>query len=592
MKTGKFFKKVTLATTISLALSQSVWAMPSGGTVESGTVTGFSANPASGATFTANGASIINWDAFGIAAGENMIFNTENGALLNRVTGGNISEIFGTLNQIGGNPMYLVNPNGILVGKGAVINANNMVLSTLEMTSSNFLIGNYILTTPSGKDIAAPIQIKGAKINNSPISSTIDDGYGNQYQAIQGNGNFTAIGGTIDIADGVTFDIGTSSNLHLYAANDAKVEENAPSFGNFDATNNEKNIINFSDSKIRGSGAFDILGGTVNISGSKLYYGGNWSNIQSYNHNQNNDLWTSTGTVTIENSDLFSTSEYGWIQIMGKSVKISGSTIRDPYPTIYAVKTRKNHADTDTIMFDFEMTPSNRISISDKSSINGKLETTLIGGTITTANKSTISSDGELYIVASTAASKKSSDYSYYSTGTPGTIAVSEDSTIIHKGLDITDKIATTRIIPDEPSDPSDITPTNGANDKENIANGKAAMNELLANAKSADALAIATRDLVQRVNNETVDSRAKAAQVSGILLAIQENKDLADTEKTALQREVSQIFTPTQTANAEGNSTTDGAAQLGTAAATGDSQPKDANLTISTEETSNIAGL
>lgn len=592
MKKGKFFKKAALAATICLTLSQSVWAMPSGGKVESGNITGFSANPTSGATFAANGASIINWNAFGIAAGEKMTFNTVNGALLNRVIGSNISEIFGTLNQVGGNPMFLVNPNGILVGKGAVINANNMVLSTLEIASSNFLNGNYTFTTPNGKDIAAPIKIKSAKINNSPMVSASEDEYGNQYQEIQGNGNFTVIGGTIEISDGVTFDIGTSSNLQLYAANEAKASE----YGKLDTTNTQKNIVTFSNSALLSNGAFDILGGTVNINDSKLYYFDR-PTIQSYNHDWRNNIYTSTGTVTIKNSKLFSTSEYGWIQIMGESVKISGSTIDDPYPTIYAVQTKKDHPypDPDDIMFDFEMMPNNRISLSNNSSLNGRFEVTLISGTISVANNSTINTTGDnLFVVASTAATKKmfsGYDYEYSATGAPGIIAVSEDSKIIQKGVDVTNKIATTRVVPDEDPDPSDVIPI-GKDDKENIANGKTAMESVFAKANNKEALITATRELIQGVNKEAVTNRAKAAQVSGILLAIQENKTLSNKEKIALQNEVSQTFTPTQTANSEGNSTTDSAAQLGTTAATGNSQPKDTNATVPAEETSNIEGL
>lgn len=61
-------------------------------------LSGLSANPASGATIATNAASIINWQNFGLLSGEVLNFNTANGALLNRVIGGNLSEIYGTLN--------------------------------------------------------------------------------------------------------------------------------------------------------------------------------------------------------------------------------------------------------------------------------------------------------------------------------------------------------------------------------------------------------------------------------------------------------------------------------------------------------------
>ncbi|MBQ5733712.1 MAG: filamentous hemagglutinin N-terminal domain-containing protein, partial [Selenomonadaceae bacterium] len=138
-----------LAALVTMALSSgSVFAaanMPTGGSVISGSVTGITdGTVANNGTLSTNGNSIINWQDFSIGAGNVLNVNTANGALLNRVVGNSLSEIMGTLNQTGCYPMFLVNPNGILVGATARINASELVLSTLDIDNDDaFTSGQY-----------------------------------------------------------------------------------------------------------------------------------------------------------------------------------------------------------------------------------------------------------------------------------------------------------------------------------------------------------------------------------------------------------------------------------------------------------------
>lgn len=85
---------------------------------------------------------IINWQDFSIAAGETTQFLQPSAAAvaLNRVISGNPSNIFGTLSANGG--VILVNPNGILVGAGGVVDVGGlMVMSTLNVDDADFLDG-------------------------------------------------------------------------------------------------------------------------------------------------------------------------------------------------------------------------------------------------------------------------------------------------------------------------------------------------------------------------------------------------------------------------------------------------------------------
>ncbi|MBO6205187.1 MAG: filamentous hemagglutinin N-terminal domain-containing protein [Selenomonas sp.] len=120
--------------------------MPTGGTVVTGAdnLTGFAANPASGATIASTGDALINWASFDIGAGNILNFNTAAGTvLLNQVTGADMSYINGTLNDLGSGHLILANPHGIFVGSTGVINANYLTLSTmqnLDVTGFNKLI--------------------------------------------------------------------------------------------------------------------------------------------------------------------------------------------------------------------------------------------------------------------------------------------------------------------------------------------------------------------------------------------------------------------------------------------------------------------
>lgn len=85
--------------------------------------------------------SIIHWENFSIGSGESTIFEMpgESSASLNRVTGSGLSAIDGLL-QANGN-VWVINPNGIIVGPNGNIDAAGITLSTLDIDDNNFLQG-------------------------------------------------------------------------------------------------------------------------------------------------------------------------------------------------------------------------------------------------------------------------------------------------------------------------------------------------------------------------------------------------------------------------------------------------------------------
>lgn len=260
MKWKNSFKKGSLAAFVTLALTGSALAMPTGGTVENGSVNvdaaNFGANDAianvaNGATITPQTNSIINWEAFNIAQGEALHFNTTNAALLNRVTGAQMSELLGQMTQVGGNFLYLVNPNGIHIGGTASFDVSNLTLSTLNVASEDFL--SYVTAAkpylPSQQDAA-----KGAK------TITVDQG-----------AHFNAAGplmlqaSKVTVADGVTFVATPSPMPHAFYITAAKSNSGLDNTTKTEAGN---------DVVFRGEAKnFDIismLGSNITLDGAKL----------------------------------------------------------------------------------------------------------------------------------------------------------------------------------------------------------------------------------------------------------------------------------------------------------------------------------
>ncbi|MDH6232250.1 filamentous hemagglutinin family protein [Mesorhizobium soli] len=131
----------------SPVLAQSV--LPTGGQIVSGSGT----ITTNGNAMTINQSTdrmIANWQSFSIGAGNSVTFNQPGASsvALNRVVGQDPSQILGSLTANG--QVFLVNPNGIVVGKDASVQAGGFVGSTLGISDGDFLAGNYRFTGSGG----------------------------------------------------------------------------------------------------------------------------------------------------------------------------------------------------------------------------------------------------------------------------------------------------------------------------------------------------------------------------------------------------------------------------------------------------------
>jgi filamentous hemagglutinin family protein len=91
---------------------------------------------------------IIDWRSFSIKADERVQFAQPSvrSATLNRVSGDQVSLILGRMDANG--QVFLVNPNGIIFGKGAQINVGSLIASTANISNNNFLQGKLVFDQP------------------------------------------------------------------------------------------------------------------------------------------------------------------------------------------------------------------------------------------------------------------------------------------------------------------------------------------------------------------------------------------------------------------------------------------------------------
>ena len=90
--------------------------------------------------------------------------------------GSDPSSILGSLSANG--KVFLVNPNGMLFGQGAQVNVGGLVASTLDITDSDFMAGNYKFTGTGSGAVAQPgpinadggyVALLGANVSNQGV---------------------------------------------------------------------------------------------------------------------------------------------------------------------------------------------------------------------------------------------------------------------------------------------------------------------------------------------------------------------------------------------------------------------------------------
>ncbi len=144
---------VTAAGTLTLASALSAspaHALPQNGTVVGGSATISQSNATSMTINQSSTRTAINWTGFGIGANETVKFVQpgRDSIALNRVTGQDPSLIYGKLSSNG--QVWVINPNGLLVGAGAQVQTGSFLASTMNIGTDDFMAGKNVLSGTPG----------------------------------------------------------------------------------------------------------------------------------------------------------------------------------------------------------------------------------------------------------------------------------------------------------------------------------------------------------------------------------------------------------------------------------------------------------
>jgi filamentous hemagglutinin family protein len=142
------FRRKAVALGVAMAIASSAYANPTGMSVVAGQATAQTIGNLMQITNTPG--AILNWQQFNIDVGQTTQFIQQNTAsqVFNRVTGGDVSQILGTLQSNG--QVFLINPAGVFFGQGAVVDTAGFLASTLAASNTDLLNGHLRFNDSTG----------------------------------------------------------------------------------------------------------------------------------------------------------------------------------------------------------------------------------------------------------------------------------------------------------------------------------------------------------------------------------------------------------------------------------------------------------
>jgi filamentous hemagglutinin family protein len=198
------FTRRLIQLAVASCFATAVHANPTGPSVVSGAAT-FDA-VGKNLTVTNTPGAIINWQGFSIRADEVTRFVQPGAAsaVLNRVTGTEQSALLGQLLSNG--RVFLINPNGVTVGAGAVIDTAGFVASSLNLSNEDFLAGKFRFTDPG---------TAGTVVNGGTINAGSNGTVYLIAPAVENHGLITAPGGEVMLAAGKSVEIVSTASPDL-----------------------------------------------------------------------------------------------------------------------------------------------------------------------------------------------------------------------------------------------------------------------------------------------------------------------------------------------------------------------------------------
>lgn len=251
-------------------------------------------------TVTNSPNAIINWNSFSIANGETTRFvqQSASSAVLNRITGQHPSQIFGSLQSNG--QVLLINPNGIVFGRGAQVDVRGLVASSLDISNQDFLNGRKRFKASD----------KAGKVHNAGSLNTANGGQIFLIAPqVENSGIINAPGGQILLAAGRSVQLVDSANPDLHVVVSAP-EDQALNLGQIVAQAGKIGIY----------GALIKQRGSVQADSAVLGEGGKIVLKAS------RDTLLEAGSVTTVRNSL---GQGGQIEVLGNRVGMMGDALLD-----------------------------------------------------------------------------------------------------------------------------------------------------------------------------------------------------------------------------------------------------------------------
>lgn len=303
----------------------------------------------------------INWKSFDIGKNKEVEFKqpNENSVAYNRVTGGNASQIQGKLKANG--KVYLANPNGVIITKGAEINVAGLLATTkdLEQISEN---GNSNTNTNTNtntnkftrKAKEGKVLTEGQVINEGEIKAQ-DFVVLNGDQVIN-KGEISSNNGKVHLSSGYNFTFTLSDSGISVALEDNTVQgivENEGSIKAGEITLSAKGRKQALDSLVVNNGVLEAT--KVRNTNGKIVLSAD--NVQLNNESNIKGEIVSFGADVTSNNELKDnikiTSKTGSkvtspkIDFKGKSVNINGNFGREDSTTHYKDEQLKTEVNID-----------------------------------------------------------------------------------------------------------------------------------------------------------------------------------------------------------------------------------------------------
>ncbi|MBF8262828.1 MAG: hypothetical protein HW387_493 [Parachlamydiales bacterium] len=247
---------------------------------------------------------IINWQNFGIDVDEKVTFiqPSQNSFVLNRVTGLDPSHILGALSSNGA--LFLINPNGILIGERAKIDVGSLLASTLNIKDDDFL---------QHKDLPLFSDSKASIVNQGQIESM-----GDVYliaKTVDNQGNIVSENGKVSIGAGVNVLIKPQETESLYIMPD--LENSDPE--TFGVSNS--GLIQSLQTEIKTSNSYALA----------IKHTGQIEAVSLENRGGDVYLVASNGRVDVDNGTIVAKkgNDGGQVKVLGKEVVLQNQASID-----------------------------------------------------------------------------------------------------------------------------------------------------------------------------------------------------------------------------------------------------------------------